>query len=176
MAFTRFHDDPIRIQKQLQESTGLGRYQLDKPGPGANLPFIEDPQIRLQSWGANLHSNAVNLESDLRGMTRKLSRDQVEYKSTEPMNLPGQYSSVPAFVDESRATHPAWMFRDLEQNRWGHTFHDVQSKTEIPFMNNEHTRILEKTHFIRTLPVVGGNYDTDFFLTGKTMCMGGNCV
>ena len=34
MAFTRFHDDPCRINKQLQESTGTGRYMLNVPGNG----------------------------------------------------------------------------------------------------------------------------------------------
>ena len=29
MSFTRFHDDPCRIEKQLQESTGTGKYMLN---------------------------------------------------------------------------------------------------------------------------------------------------
>lgn len=39
MAFTRFHDDPARIAKRLEESTFAGNYQLNKPGPGVDLPF-----------------------------------------------------------------------------------------------------------------------------------------
>ena len=31
MSFTRFHDDPCRIQKQLQETTDVGKYILDVP-------------------------------------------------------------------------------------------------------------------------------------------------
>ena len=34
MSFTRFHDDPCRIEKQMQESTGLGKYMLNVPGNG----------------------------------------------------------------------------------------------------------------------------------------------
>ena len=43
MAFTRFHDDPARISKRLEESTFTGRYQLDRPGPGVDMPFYEEP-------------------------------------------------------------------------------------------------------------------------------------
>ena len=32
MSFTRFHDDPARIQKQLQESTDQGNYMINVPG------------------------------------------------------------------------------------------------------------------------------------------------
>ena len=70
MSFTRFHDDEARIKKRLEESTFQGRYFLNVPGPGMDLAFHEDPQLRLQKWGANLHNNTVNLESDLHGLTR----------------------------------------------------------------------------------------------------------
>ena len=77
MSFTRFHDDPARVKKQLEESTYQGRYFLNKPGAGVDLPFFEDPHLRLQGWGANLHNNTVNLESDLYGLSRTLNRDQI---------------------------------------------------------------------------------------------------
>jgi len=78
MAFTRFHDDPSRIKKQVQISSFQGRYFLDTPGQGVDLPFLEDPNIRMQYWGANLRNNTINLESDLRGLSRKLNRDYVD--------------------------------------------------------------------------------------------------
>ena len=64
MSFTRFHDDPNRIKKQVNESSFAGRYALNTPGQGIDLPFSEDPQMRLQRWGANLRDNTVALESD----------------------------------------------------------------------------------------------------------------
>jgi hypothetical protein len=70
MSFTRFHDDPNRIRKQAAELSYAGKYALNTPGPGDNIPFLEDPQVRLQTWGANLMTNTINLESDLRGLTR----------------------------------------------------------------------------------------------------------
>ena len=110
MSFTRFHDDPYRIKKQLEETTYTGRYMLNTPGQGTDLPFMQDPQLRLQKWGANLRDNAINLESDLRGLTRPLNRDlvnqnnyQLQSASSSTMN----YKDTAPIVDESRATHPA---------------------------------------------------------------------
>jgi len=160
MSFTRFHDDPTRIRKQLQQSSGLCRYQLDAPGPGISTPFVEDPQIRLQKWGANLKTNTVNLESDLRGIGHRLSADDKDYTALTPSTNNKIYGSQDAFIDESRASHPAWMYRDLEHSRWTTSFHDVQKKTEIPFSYNEPSRILEKNK-IRTNTIIEGLDESD---------------
>ena len=153
MAFTRFHDDPARIKKQLQESTFVGRYQLDTPGQGTRLPFLEDPNIRLQKWGANLRDNTVQFESELFGLTRPLNRDSIEsnYQLNQtPMSITpsSYYSSENPFIEESRATHPAWMFRDLEQPRWETPFLNPLANLEKPFHENIQTRILEKDSFV----------------------------
>lgn len=148
MAFTRFHDDPVRIAKRLEESTFTARYQLDCPGPGINMAYESDPHHRLQKWGANLQTNTVNLESDLRGLTRPLNRDNVEnnYQShaVHTTELSSQYPIANPYVDESRASHPAWMYRNVEQPRWETLFLDPQANLEKPFTHNVHTRILEK--------------------------------
>ena len=151
MSFTRFHDDPNRMRKQIEESSFPGKYALNTPGPGDNLPFIEDPQMRLQRWGANLMTNTVNVESDLRGMTRKLNRDVIELNSHKKKEVEGRLVSYPvteSFVDESRATHPAWMYRDLEQPRWEQPFLNPQANLEKRFHDNIQTRILEKDYFV----------------------------
>jgi hypothetical protein len=150
MSFTRFHDDTNRIEKQLQQSTGLSRYQLDAPGPGLSTPFIEDPHLRLQKWGANMQTNSTNLESDLRGMTRQLTRDVVDYKTNTPSTVAGgMYSNdTTSIVDETRASNPAWRIRDLEHTRW--TEHQISTVSrEIPFTTNESTRIAQKENFAR---------------------------
>ena len=149
MAFTRFHDDPARISKRLEESTFTGRYQLDRPGPGVDMPFYEEPTQRLQSWGANVRTNTVNLESDLRGMTRKLHRrDPLETNDytrhsvqTQPLAL---YSIAQPYVEDTRASHPAWMYRVFEPARWETPLLNPQANIEPPFSRNIHTRILEK--------------------------------
>jgi hypothetical protein len=146
MAFTRFHDDPYRIRKQAQESSFSGRYNLDVPGPGINLAFFEDPQFRLQKWGANLQTNTVALESELLGLKRKLGRDydSDEYtKHTVPSEMM-MYPTQKPIVEESRATHPAWTFRDLEHPRWEHPWINPQANFEQKFHYDIQSRIIAK--------------------------------
>ena len=86
MAFTRFNYDPCRTAKLLQESTGPGRYMLNVPGPGCKPCFFEDPEIRLQKWGANLRyvpgGTPIDIDSDLIGITRKNTNDCIISKYT----------------------------------------------------------------------------------------------
>ena len=177
MAFTRFHDDPNRIKKQVMESSFTGRYMLDVPGQGTDLPFVEDPHIRLQHWGANLRYNTINLESDLRGLTRPLNRDNAglnEYKqfATEPSAV--TYKNAEPFVLETRASHPAWMYKDLEQTRWETPLLNPHNGLEKGFLENLHTRNLEKDNFVRRVPVVDGTQHVQYYLGGRSMCIGGN--
>ena len=168
MAFTRFHDDPLRIQKQLDESTFSGRYMLNTPGQGIHMPFNADAQIRLQYWGANITTNKIHLENDFRGQTRLLNRDHPElndYLKHKETVQPLKYGEANPFVEESRASHPAWMYRDLEQPRWEMPLINPQAPihTEIQFPNNIQTRILEKDYYHPTVPKLGTIERADFF-------------
>ena len=129
MSFTRFYDDPCRVRKQLQESTGPGRYMLDVPGNGLKPCFMEDPFVRLQKWGANLHSNTINLESALMGIEKKGGRDCINQVKQTPQNSPIQYPSCEPFTEQPRATMPAWTARDLEQNNFLYLPLDPQEHT-----------------------------------------------
>ena len=155
MAFTRFHDDPCRITKQLQESTGLGRYMLNVPGNGSKPLYMDDPFIRMQKWGGNLMTNTVNLESDLFGLTRNTNRDDIElnnYVINAVKSKQVQYESRNPSTDQSRATHPAWTFRDLEQQHYQILPLNPQENTCLTFQNNLNTRILEKDNFVAKAP------------------------
>jgi hypothetical protein len=150
MSFTRFHDDEQRIAQQMKEMTYLGRYQLNVPGPGSNMPFQEDTQIRIQKWGANLRTNTTNLESDLIGLTRPLQRDVIDtnnYIDKKAKYAQIEYGIDKPFVDESRSSHPAWMYRDLEHPRWENPIMNPQANLEKPFHDNIQTRILEKDYY-----------------------------
>jgi hypothetical protein len=203
MSFTRFHDDPARIRKQLHESSFSGRYFLNTPGQGVDLPFQEDPQIRLQGWGANMRTNAIHLESDLRGLTRPLNRDLADsnlytkhsVSSVVDSPMPGLgYRNAAPFVEESRASHPAWMYRDLEQPRWENpllhhsSFIKPSSINELKgnplsegcpilnlhrFQDSIQTRILEKDYFVPRIPIVDGTLNQEFYLSGQSVCVGG---
>ena len=155
MAFTRFHDDPCRINKQLQESTGLGRYMLNVPGNGSKPLYMDDPFIRMQKWGGNLMTNTVNLESDLFGLSRNTNRDDIQsndYKLNAVKSQTVEYQSVAAYTDQSRATHPAWEYRDLEQTKLSILHLNPQENVCFTFQNNLSTRILEKDIFLAKAP------------------------
>ena len=186
MSFTRFHDDPCRIEKQLQESTGLGKYMLNVPGNGSKPQYMEDPFIRMQKWGGNLQTNTINLESDLRGLTRKINRDDIKINSYTKHSVRSNKVSYPSqapTTDQSRVTHPAWQFRDLEQVNWMTLPLDPQENICIPFTNNLSTRILEKDNFIAAAPRIPlgdsgtlqdiSPYDTTP-LTDKSLCTSRN--
>lgn len=175
MSFTRFHDDEVRIEKQLEEMTYAGRYQLNVPGPGADMPFQEDAQLRLQHWGANLRTNSIHLESDLMGLTRNLQRDDVNennYKMQEVSSQQKSYSNARPFIDETRATHPAWMYRDMVQPRWEEPFINPQANLEKPFHDNIQTRVLEKDYYTPKVSVSLGTENADpttieYYLRGR---------
>ena len=160
MSFTRFHDDPCRIEKQMQESTGPGKYILNTPGWGDTPMFYNDPQIRMQKWGANLE-NVINgapidIDSDLTGRTRQLTKycanKQFPFKGI-PVTQKVEYPICgDALTDESRATHPAWQYRALPQNREYPLFLNPQENVCMRFHNNLNTRLLERDNFIPKIP------------------------
>lgn len=152
--FTRFHDDDARITKRLQQSTDVGRYMLNVPGM-EELPYVNDPQWRMTHWGANLRSGGhpeshpIDIDSDLMGLTRNSNKDCIsnEYKRNQVHTKENTYKTVGGLTDESRATHPAWMYRDLEQTRWYPLHLNPQEHTCIPFHNNMSSRIIEKDNY-----------------------------
>lgn len=151
MAFTRFKYDNCRTKKSLQQSTDPGRWILNVPGNGNNPCYMEDPQIIPQKWGANLRTNTINLESDLRGVNRNLSRDCLGKNEYQKYNVPNQAIQYPTCTqlttEQSRATNPAWWYRDLEQNNFEYPPLNPQVNVCIPFQSNLNTRILEKDYF-----------------------------
>jgi hypothetical protein len=83
MAFTRFKDDPARVNKYLEETTSIGKYHLNTPGNGLANPYIDDCHIILQKWGANLQSNSLLVENELRNLNRPLTRDINTYRKVD---------------------------------------------------------------------------------------------
>jgi hypothetical protein len=168
MAFTRFHDDPCRITKQLQQQTDQGRWVIDVPGNGSKPCFALDPQIIPQKWGGNLWTHSIDIQSALLGIDKNLNRDipnTVNYLTNSSSNpykkltvhaAPISYPVCDAFLttDQSRAIMPAWTARDLQQNHAYILPNNPQEHTEMKFGNYISTRILEKDHFNRTFDCV----------------------
>ena len=170
MSFTRFHDDPDRIKKQLQQSTDVGRYTLNVPGPGDKPLYMEDPYVRAQMWAGNIMTNTVDIEAELFGLSRKLNRDSVENYHHNPRasvaSSKNEIIQCPirggSAVEQTRATHPAWMLRDVEQDNWKMLQFDPQENVAMPFFNNLSTRSIEKDRFVPQSSIPGLSDDTYF--------------
>lgn len=144
---TSFNNDPARLKKALEESVYPGQYYLNTPGPGLYVPHMEDPHIRLQKWGGNMMLDTVNLESDLKGMTRNLERgDTIDYKKHQIAQERVPFPSSSPFIMESRSENPAWQFRDqdVSNRRWAYPQLNPQSNIEKPFHENVQSRLLSK--------------------------------
>ena len=160
MAFTRFNYDKCRTVKLLQESTGPGRYMLNKPGWGCKPCFFDDPQIRMEEWGANLREvpggAPINIESDLFGITRRAMKDcsASQYPNAGVVKSKRvQYPTCAGSITkQSRVTHPAWSYRDLPQTRYYPLFLNPQENVCKPFHNNLNTRLLERDSFVAQYP------------------------
>lgn len=158
MAQTRFFDDDARIAAALELQTQCGRYMLNAPGPGEDLPFMEDAHCRLQRWGANLDRFSLEVENELHGMNRPAVTKDAFVHVFE--NMPratangigsafaSRYPTARPYTDESRSTHPAWAYRSMDDTR---TFAcppflnpQAPQATELQFPAHIQTRILEK--------------------------------
>lgn len=150
MAFTRFKDDPCRIKKQLQESTDIGRYIMNVPGPGNTLSFANDPFIRLQKNGGNIRSNVLSISNNLKGLDRKLNRDCLNINEFNKNIVPSclqSYNETNQITQQSRAFMPAWNLRDKELIRWNYLPFDPQKNIFNPLINTISSRINEKDNY-----------------------------
>ena len=160
MANTRFNYDKCRTNKLLQEATGPGRYMLNTPGPAHSLVANNDPHYRLQRWGGNLghvlNGHPIDIDSDLKGVTRKLTKycQKKEFPNAGvPVTQKVDYPICgDALTDESRATHPAWQYRAIKQHREDPLFFNPQENVCMRFHNNLNTRLLERDNFVPKIP------------------------
>ena len=171
--FSSIRNDPGRLRKEAEMSSYTSRYHLCMPGPGIDAPIPDDIHVGLQTWAGNWASNRIDLESDLHGQTRVMSRDhlnQDEYRThATAIQLRGgdslpkedpthslwqhavRYTRANPFVEESRASHPAWMFRGVEIPRWVEPWLNPQalSVLEKPFETNIQTKMLDRDAYMR---------------------------
>lgn len=160
MAFTRFHYDKCRTEKNLQQATGPGRYILNVPGNAGDKPAVfNDPQIRMQKWGGNLkgvyNGHPIDIESDLKNVGRKLSKfcNKNIFPNKQVKTFNYNYAeNNKAMTDQSRTTHPSWLYRDLEQNHMYPLLLDPQENVCKHFHNNINTRLMERDTYIPEYP------------------------
>ncbi len=150
MASTRFNSDESRQIKLNQEATDIGRYMLDVPGLGVNPSYVADPHIRAQRWGGNLLYNPIGIESALFGIDYTLTKGDCIERHNKPSYSCGNSYPVnnSVFTDETRATHPAWTYRDGAGPYMQPLIYNPQAHIYQPFQgNNMDTRILAKDKF-----------------------------
>ena len=120
-------------------------YYLNQPGNGDRPPFIEDPSIVIQTWGANLYHDKVGVESELLGINYRLSRDpQRKPFTTDPIQYPTYKKEV---TSQSRTIAPVWTARDVEQDHRYVLPMDPQEHVIPLFEHNVSTRIAEKNKY-----------------------------
>lgn len=146
---SRISNDTSRLRKKNEISTFGGRYQLNAPGPGIEVKYNADPQLRLQKFGANLMTNMIGIEDDLMCRTKIISRDYLEidnYKKTNIISKKIEYGEDTTHVLESRTDLPAWTFRENDQyfDRFEHLWINPQNSVEKSFNHNIQTRLMEK--------------------------------
>ena len=176
MAFTRFYDDPCRIQKYLEETTNIGNYSINVPGNGLRPTLLNDPHINMQKWGANLSQNKTDLESELHCLYRKLNKDTisennyVDYLNNNSLYNQNSYSvNSNEITGQSRATHPSWIYREINNfnnvpnnvpNNFNYLHLNPQENICIPFHNNISSRILQKDYY-----QLNNNFDNERRIT-----------
>jgi len=153
---TRWNYEKSRTDARNELSTFSGRYYLDTPGNGPTPCYVADPQIRIQGWGANLRTNPIEIENSLKCLGRENILTKPQYckittfgKQTMPPSHQLVYPTCDSFLttEQSRAILPAWLFKEIPQNRYSFLPINPQVNVCKPFQNNLSTRILEKDYF-----------------------------
>lgn len=166
MASTRFNNDDSRIRKRLQESTDPGKWVLGAPGNGVDNPWVEDPHIRMQTWGGLWDERKWDLEAELRGQFPQPVKDCIlqKHEFMQPVYCADavRARSKPGVTprdfgtDESRATHPAWSYRGIAKNRecpWLDESFQTLRHT-IPCVTQVDTRRQLKDGFVQEIKMI----------------------
>ena len=158
------YDMPTYEQK-LHTSIGPGMYQLATPANdctscGQDVP--SDPYIRWQNWGPGFCApgSAVDVDSDLSGITRKASKCATDqYHPSKSTVHQGCVAVGKVGVECSTPTEPTRLsntpcnLRESGNNRWEWLCWDPQQHALERFENNVSYRIIAKDNHVPCLPV-----------------------
>ena len=150
MASTRINNDSGRIATRLEQSINAANWSVNVPGNGLSPSFVSDPFVRIQKWGANLRTNKTDVESELKGINRRLEKECL-LNTYDKYYVQSQSISYPTCdiltTDQSRSSHPAWIVKDIESVPINLLFLQPQENCAFAFQNNIATRLLEKDFF-----------------------------
>ena len=81
-------------------------------------------------------------------INKKITKnDCTEYNpsfKTEKKN----YKTATFNIDETRASHPAFLYRDLEQTRWEQPLFNPQSSIDFTFEHNLNSSLIFKDNYV----------------------------
>ena len=167
MSLTRLYNDEKVYTRFVKESEGPGNYRLERDKSSDNAGYdktqcyVDKKNIRLQKSGVGINKSKsiVDIDSDLRNLTRKLSNDPdkkfkpIYDSNDERVNntRPGDTNSfkLPENCDfktnsYTRLDNPSSNLRGTGINRWDWLCRNPQSNVFIPFKHSLNTRLIMK--------------------------------
>jgi hypothetical protein len=101
------------------------------------------------------NGHPIDIDSDLKNVGRKLKKyckdEKFPQKTVKTFNVEYKSNNT-SFTDQTRATHPSWLYRDLEQNHTYPLLLDPQENVCKRFHNNINTRLLERDNYTPKYP------------------------
>lgn len=166
MSFSNINYDKETYQQSINQSVGPGVYHLAQPSaPSAcNQCYPVAPDIRLQKQGNSHIQNTpiVDVQSELYGITRKLSKNvKNQYIPSCPNSVCNsgetQYNLVhrkDCFIpaEDTRLSNPSCNLRGTGWNRWEWLCNNPQDRVEQPYDWNIQNRILVKDNHRPCIP------------------------
>ena len=145
--FTRTKDKANKIKFDLDVMSHSNNYVIEKAGNGKSLAYMKNPNIRLQRWGANVRTNMIGIEDDLRGQTRILNRDTVnenDYKKKAAITNAISYETTSIKNTNTKTDANRCEVRDkcLKNGRKDILYNDPQKN--IRYVRPTSTRYVEK--------------------------------
>jgi hypothetical protein len=165
MASTRTKYDEVHTAQSALDISNIQAYTYNVPGPGSFVPYHDDPFLRLQKWGGNMRTNTFDIDSDLKGLTRKINKshmDSQNYKDFAALSQPVVFPTELSWVQQPRTSEPAWELREHSNFRWEKPFispqhaigayHSGSFGLERPFQENICTRMIERDRPVSRVP------------------------
>jgi len=176
MSFTKLSYDKGAYTSNLNQSVGPGVYRLGEPSISCDKQcYPYPPTVRLQRQGVSISNKdlLIDVDSELMGITRKLSQDPSTRYQPEGKGLlcssgqpGGQGVSgnckrdnnlthwrdcfLPA--EDTRLSNPSCNLRGTGWNRWEWLCINPQERVEIPFDWNIQNRIIVKDNHRPCIP------------------------
>lgn len=175
MSFTKLSYDKGAYTSNLNQSVGPGVYRLGEPTISCEQCYPYPPSIRLQHQGDSISNKnlLVDVDSELLGITRKLSQDpSTRYQpecngnlcsSGEPCgqgvsgnckrdNNLKHWKDCFLPAEDTRLSNPSCNLRGTGWNRWEWLCINPQERVEMPFDHNIQNRIVVKDNHRPCIP------------------------